>query len=176
MLLRPAWHSINREMALNSFFMVQRRRRLEQPPPAFSVNIRKIVYSIFAGIFIVAALWLVFVVNSGLFTWWKEATEEEIPIIPPVVEVLNGTRMSGIAAEMTEFLRENGIDSLITGNADNYSYVETIIQEWGAIGNYGAKISELTGIYNITYDLSESQVNVTIILGQDYAQFKPFNR
>ena len=154
--------------------MVQRRRRIKQRASESSAGAEKLFRV--AGFFIViVALWLLFVVLRGFFS--REEPEEEIPVLPVVVDVLNGCGVEGIAAQMTDFLRANDFDVFDMRNADNASYAETIIIERDSIGQPAAKISDLTDIKNITFDYqTESTVKVTIILGKDYGRFKPFRQ
>jgi|GEM_PF-1399474 len=152
--------------------MVQRKHRNVKPPRKFSVNTKKIFKS--AAVICGAALmlWVSFAILSGFFS--KNESEEGTPISAPTVEVLNGTNVEGIAAQMTEFLRDNDIDVDTTGNND-FPVSETIIINRDFRGHHAEKISELTGVTNIVPDnVTESYVNVTIILGDDYKKYKPF--
>ena len=156
-------------------FMVQRKRRSVKPLQKVSVNTKKIFKGavIICGVALV--LWISFVILPGFF--FPNESEEKDSISITAVEVLNGTDVKGIAAEMTEFLRSNkDIDVLITGNSD-YTVPETMIIARDKNVQHGNKISELTGITTITYDyVTESTVNVSIILGGDYKKYKPFNK
>ena len=154
--------------------MIQRKRRNVKLPRKLPLNTKKIFKS--AAVICGAALmlWASFTLLPGFFS--KNESEEETPISAPTVEVLNGTNADGIAAEMTEFLRTNDIDVFTTGNND-FPVSETIIINRDFRGHHAEKISELTGITNIVPDnVTESYVNVSIILGNDYKKYKPFKK
>ena len=60
-------------------------------------------------------------------------------------------------------------------DADNSEYPETIIIGRDSQFDHTEIISQLTGITNRTPDpVAESTVNVTIIIGKDYKNFKPY--
>ncbi len=153
--------------------MVQRKRRTGSKPPLNLVPIRK--YLIYAcGVAVIAlAVWLA---STNISTGPDEVIpEEEIQEQPVIIEILNGTRVSGIAGRMSTFLMSNNIDSIIVGNADNKNFPETIIIERKQ--GIGGEISRLTGVRNLTFDLeSDSDIAVTIILGSNYEQFNPFTQ
>ena len=153
--------------------MVQRKRRTDSKPPSNPVPIRKyLIYACGAAV-IALAVWLASTIISTEPD--KVTPEEEIHELPVVIEILNGTRVSGIAGRMSVFLMSNNIDSLIVGNADNKNFPETIIIERKQ--GFGGEISRLTGVRNLTFGLeSDSDIAVTIILGSDYEQFIPFTQ
>ncbi|MBD3274127.1 MAG: hypothetical protein GF372_02390 [Candidatus Marinimicrobia bacterium] len=87
------------------------------------------------------------------------------------VEVLNGNGVPGVAAEYTEFLREEGFDVQNTENADNFSYENTLViarsenrQKAYAVAR-ALQIDTSRVQSNIDPSL---QLDVTVILGDDY--------
>lgn len=87
------------------------------------------------------------------------------------VEVLNGNGVPGVAAEYTEFLREEGFDVQNTENADNFSYENTLViarsenrQKAYAVAR-ALQIDTSRVQSNIDPSL---QLDVTVILGEDY--------
>lgn len=158
---------------LSVHFMVQRRRRLYKQSSPTTYHYRKLFG--FAGgvVVLVIVLWFVYLTSSSDSV---EATNEaDVPAGPVIVEVLNGTHVSGIAAQMSRFLQENDFDSLITGNAAGPTIPESIIFE--RLREPSDRIIELTGIRNRTFAIdSGSTTAVKIILGADYELFYPFKQ
>ena len=157
--------------------MVQRRRRTEGKRRVYvplDSNIftqipRQYIYRLGIALGVIIILYMIYPGDE------PEIVEEEVTLEPISVEVLNGCGVSGVAAQMTEYLRLNDIDVLITDDADNSSYPETIIIGRDLQFDYTEIISQLTGIDNRTVDnVTESTVNITIIIGKDYKNFKPF--
>lgn len=155
--------------------MVQRRRRTEGkrhvyiPGNVFTQIPRRYIYRLGIALGIIILLYLIYPGDE------PEIVEEELIPAPISVEVLNGCGVNGVAQMMTDFLRLNDIDVLITEDADNSRYPETIIIGRDLLHDYTEIISQLTGIDNRTVDnVTESTVNVTIIIGKDYKNFKPF--
>ena len=119
---------------------------------------------------------LVFYVIIPLFESGPEIIEPEPP--PPAkVRILNGCGVSGLADRMSDFLKTNAIEVIDAGNADNFNYPHTIIIEKDTAGHHGKTVADLLGVLNITYltDTADS-VNVEVIIGKDYKNFKPFKQ
>jgi len=166
--------------------MVQRKRRTEgkrriNVPGGIVTKIPKLILQgIGMGIgfylFRIGAVLVFIVILYMIFPSGDPEIIEEEPVATPIaVEVLNGCGVSGVAAQMTEYLRLNHIDVLITEDADNSEYPETIIIGRDSQFDHTEIISQLTGITNLTPDpVAESTVNVTIIIGKDYKNFKPY--
>ena len=153
--------------------MVQRKRRTDSKSPSNPVRIRKYLLYACGTAVLGLVVWLVStIVSIGPD---EVIPEEDIQEQPVIIEILNGTRVSGIAGRMSAFLISNNIDSLIVGNADNKNIPETIIFEHKR--GFGDEISRLTGIKNLTFGLeNDSDIAATIILGSDYEQFNPFTQ
>ena len=155
--------------------MVQRRRRTKEKRHVnisgkiFTQIPRQYIYILGIALGVIILLYMIYPGDE------PEIVEEELIPAPISVEVLNGCGVNGVAQMMTDFLRLNDIDVLITKDADNSRYNETIIIGRDSKIVYTDIISQLTGIDNRTFDsVTESAVNVTIIIGKDYKNFKPF--
>jgi hypothetical protein len=159
--------------------MVKRRQReLKQPTekPEFNFNpalVKKIAGG--AGS-VVVLLILIFYVIIPLFESASETVEPEPP--PPAkVRVLNGCGVSGLADKLSDFLKANAIEVVGTDNADNFNYPHTIVIEKDTAGHHGRTVAGLMGVINITYFTGTSDsVNVEVIIGKDYNNFKPFKQ
>ena len=88
-----------------------------------------------------------------------------------VVEVLNGCGISGLAQKFTNYLRQQGIDVIYTGNADRMNYERTHLIERA---NVPEKSKEVLNI--LMFDSSRTihevnpslHVDLTLLLGKDY--------
>jgi LCP family protein required for cell wall assembly len=97
-------------------------------------------------------------------------TLELVNIEAPRVSVLNGTSTPGLAARTTEYLKSQGIEVAVTGNADQLYTNTTIFDYTGKI--YTVKyLMELMGAspnrFFSRYDPT-SDVDVVVILGADW--------
>ncbi len=93
------------------------------------------------------------------------------------VEILNGTKIGGLAKKTMEFLRKRHFDVLSIGNWSNDSMQTTII--FDNLGNIAAskKVAEALGIPDSLIILridSSLLLNTTIVIGYDYKRMKPF--
>lgn len=87
------------------------------------------------------------------------------------VEVLNGNGVPGVAAEYTEFLREEGFDVQNTENADNFSYENTLViaRSENRQKAYAVARALLIDTSRVQSNIDPSlQLDVTVILGDDY--------
>lgn len=67
-----------------------------------------------------------FPANETVTTTAAELYEQR-PILDIKIEVLNGCGVSGVAAELSEYLRDHNLDVVRSENADHFEYNETII-------------------------------------------------
>ncbi len=103
------------------------------------------------------------------------------PIENIKVEVLNGCGVPALASKTTEFLRTKHIDVINSDNADHHDYKNTLIIQRNEKVKSLKKIVETFGVYlndsNRVQILPDESldVDVTIILGQDYTSFAELN-
>lgn len=111
----------------------------------------------------------------------KTAVElyEANPISDITIEVLNGCGEKGLAAITADFLRSEHIDVMRSENADSFHYGTTIlIQHSDELYNIKtvAKILEfdINDSERVLFlPESDSDVDLTLILGSDYRTVKP---
>lgn len=94
------------------------------------------------------------------------------------VEVLNACGKSGIAATVTKYLRDNNIDVVNMGNHTRFDVKKSTL--WQRVDKTGPseKVAELLGLSTKSIESKidpNLQLDVTIILGEDYKTLKPFN-
>ncbi|MBI4726450.1 LytR C-terminal domain-containing protein [candidate division TA06 bacterium] len=103
---------------------------------------------------------------------WKENSriEKKRRIAQIRVQVLNGTKESGLAQKMADDLRRYGFDVVDIANAENDSFPETVVVDRAdnSTGN-AVYVAEALKCINIIPQLeSRSYLEVTVIIGKDY--------
>jgi len=104
------------------------------------------------------------------------------PTIQPVkqkmqVEVLNGCGIRGIAATTTDYLRKSEIDVVFSGNYTRSDVAQSMVLDRVGNKSHAEKIADILGI---KYEQIKTEVNlsrqldVTVVLGKDYFELKPF--
>ena len=93
------------------------------------------------------------------------------------VEVLNGCGVSGLAGQMTEFLRSYGFDVVDHGDHTSFDIEETVIVD--RIGNLDAakQVALALGLQEssiIQEVRSDYYLDVSVIIGLDYQAIMPF--
>ncbi len=109
------------------------------------------------------------------------ATEyyEMNPILDIEVEILNGCGEAGLAAKISDFLRQEQIDVVRSENADHFDYTTTLIIQRNEKVDSFRKVADALGI-EVTDDRRvmvlpepDLDVDVTLIIGKDYRAIKP---
>ena len=93
------------------------------------------------------------------------------------VEVRNGCGVTGLAARMTEFLRSYGFDVVEHGDHNSFDVEKTVVVD--RVGNLDAakQVALALGITEaeIVSEVDEgSYLDVSVIIGMDYASVMPF--
>ena len=104
---------------------------------------------------------------------WMEKKYRDIK-----VEVLNGIGIDGIAAEVTEYLRDKGFDVVKTDDAGRTDYIYSMVKD--RTGNLGSarNLAEILNIdtLSVLQEINKSLIlDATVILGKDYIHLAPFN-
>jgi hypothetical protein len=101
--------------------------------------------------------------------------DTEAPDTRPQVEVLNGCGVSGVAARAQEYLIEAGFDVVNTENADGFDYLETIVIDRGGDVALARRVARSLGTPNVIRQVRpDLMLQVTVILGADYAGLRPY--
>jgi hypothetical protein len=94
------------------------------------------------------------------------------------VEVLNGCGKPGLAKEVTDYLRNKGFDVVNFGNYQDFNVRKTLVIDRRSMDLQNAqKVASALGVENteVLAELNESKaLDVTVILGKDYAKLKPY--
>ncbi len=89
------------------------------------------------------------------------------------VEVLNGCGRGGIAFQLAQDLRKEGLDVVNIGNARNFKYRKTLILNRSGKKGIAKRISEVIGCGEPQDRIEKKAlVDVTVIIGRDYLRIK----
>lgn len=94
------------------------------------------------------------------------------------MEVLNGCGVSGVADDFTDFLRNNNFDVVQMGNYISFDIDKSIIIDRSGNKANAYKVAEVLGIdkKNVIQQLNnEYFLDVSLIIGRDYAKLNPNN-
>lgn len=112
--------------------------------------------------------------DSGVSAFNEEDNKRVSEIIQ--VEIQNGCGVKGVGERFTDFLRNNNVDVVNTGNYRSFDIDKTlIIERRGNMAN-AKKIAELLGVgeKNIIQQLNDEYfLDVSIIIGSDYYNLEP---
>lgn len=109
----------------------------------------------------------------------KKQPKEKVDSAPLQIEVLNGCGVSGIAAEFTEYLRQEGFDVVKTDNYESFNVLETVIIDRRGRTARIKEISKSLGLEEsrILKEINEAYlIDATVILGKDYRQIPSWNK
>ncbi len=94
-----------------------------------------------------------------------------------VLEVLNGIGISGLANEFTDFLRDQGFDVVRFTNAQRFDYPRTLVINRGADFEQAQLVARSLGLEAAAVENMPDpslQLDVTVVLGQDYKTLTSF--
>jgi hypothetical protein len=89
-----------------------------------------------------------------------------------VIEVLNGCGVPGVAGKFTDYLRHQGYDVVRFTNAQRYDYPRTLVVNRGTDITHARRVAQTVGVEPSAVENMpdpDLQLDVTIVLGQDYA-------
>ncbi len=94
------------------------------------------------------------------------------------IEVRNGCGVPGLAARLTEYLRDRGFDVVNTGNYRSFGQEKTVV--FDRVGNPAAahKVAEALGLPASRVEQAirpELYLDASVVIGADYETLKPFS-
>ncbi len=95
------------------------------------------------------------------------------------VEVRNGCGVSGLAAEMTRYLRAGGFDVVDVGDYSSFDQETSLVIDRSGNPEAARQVALAVGIPEgeIVQDIRlEDYVDATVVIGKDYAALKPFRK
>jgi hypothetical protein len=95
------------------------------------------------------------------------------------VEVRNGIGVSGLAGEVTHYLRRQGFDVVEVGNLGSFDGPNSVVVD--RVGNLEAakRVAAALGIpeERVTQEIQpDLYLDASVIIGQDYRDLKPFGK
>ncbi|MFO7891681.1 MAG: LytR C-terminal domain-containing protein [bacterium] len=109
----------------------------------------------------------------------KKDTKKAVDTAPLQIEVLNGCGVSGVAAEFTEYLRQEGFDVVKTDNYESFNVLETVIIDRRGRNTRIKKIASSLGLdtSRILKEINEAYlIDATVVLGKDYKRISSWNK
>lgn len=93
------------------------------------------------------------------------------------VEVLNGCGVARVASRLTDYLRDQDIDVVSTGNYKSFNVSTSFIFNRSGKAENSQQIAKLLGldVQNIRESIDTSlQLDATVVIGKNYKNIKPF--
>jgi hypothetical protein len=120
-----------------------------------------------------------FIQKLSLFSNEENNTKDELqPLKNIQIEVLNGCGISGLAEKFTAYLRTENIDVVEYGNYYSFDVDNSIVISRTETPKNAQKVALVLGISTekIIQQLNEEYLlDVTLIIGKDFYQLKPYN-
>lgn len=116
-----------------------------------------------------AILAVILVVNSLFFSERLERPNEAVI----VVEVRNGCGVRGLGDRVGGYLRDEGFDVILVGNADDFEFAETMVVDRSGEWTKAREVARaLGGIPVVQQISSQTLADATVIVGRDFEDFK----
>jgi len=113
--------------------------------------------------------------TTQLFKELDRGLEEKEEIVR--VEVLNGCGRAGIAFQLAQDLRKEGLDVVNIGNARNFKYRKTLVLNKSGKKGLAGKVARAIGCGEPQDRIEKKAlVDVTVIIGKDYLSYRNFNK
>ncbi len=93
------------------------------------------------------------------------------------VEVLNGCGVSGVAKKITNYLRQNKFDVVQMGNYISFDIENTLVIDRTGNEQNAFKVADALGISrkNVIQQINKDYfLDVSLVIGKDFNQLKPF--
>ena len=95
------------------------------------------------------------------------------------VEIRNGCGVSGLAGEMTQFLRKRGFDVVEVGDFETFEQEYSVVYDRIGDLESARKLAIAVGIPEdrVIQDIKEDEyLDASLVIGKDYATLTPFNQ
>lgn len=129
----------------------------------------------------------IFSMSKRMFHQTEKVVLSQSIYVPPsqkpyahiVVEVLNGCGTAGLAQKFTNYLRQQGVDVIYTGNADNMNYARTLLVLRNDADEKGQTVMHMLqfGSDRILRQPDPSlHVDLSLILGKDFQSLPIYSK
>jgi hypothetical protein len=120
-------------------------------------------------VFLLGIFCIAYLVSSGRSFIENEKALREIEVSRLRIEVLNGTDISGLAKEASEFLRDKGFDVVRYGNTSKKVEKTVVIDRTDPESKNARLVRDVLKQGTITYEPHSVQLlEVTVVMGKDF--------
>ena len=137
--------------------------------------------NVFLSIGIIALGVMLYALIMRSFTPHIDPVREENPgkLLGDIiqVEVRNGCGISGLAADLTDFLRRQGYDVVEVGDYESFDIEYTIVYDRSGNREAALALARSMGLPEdrVLQELRpEFYLDASVVIGRDYEQFAPF--
>lgn len=116
-----------------------------------------------------AILAVVLVANSLFFSERAERANEAVI----VVEVRNGCGVSGLGDRVARYLRNQGFDVILVGNAEDFEFAETMVVDRSGEWAKAHEVARALGGVQVVQQISSATLaDATVVIGRDFEGFE----
>ena len=160
------------------------RTRLPKPPK--EINFKTSTSNFFYNLIIIFLGIVIFLLVYSIILKIKDKEDADrelanknrtAPIIQ--LEVLNGCGISGVAEKFTDYLRNNNFDVVQTGNYISFDVEKTMVIDRTGNKANAFKVADALGIdhKNVIQQINNDYIlDVSLIIGKNFKQLKPYNQ
>jgi len=125
-----------------------------------------VIKLVFLAGFILAAVLLG---NSLFFSERAESPNEAVI----VVEIRNGCGISGLGDRVARYLKDEGVDVIFVGNAEDFEFAETMVVDRSGEWTKAREVARiLGGIPAVQQVASGTFFDATVVIGSDFEGFE----
>lgn len=144
-------------------------------------SIRRIGFHALIGILVLAVgvLAYAFVMRSVLAPPVDARKDKNVPGRVIQLDLLNGCGVTGAASKVTGYLRARGFDVVEVRNYKTFDVKESLVIDRSGNVELARKVAYALGVreHNILQQLNPDYfVDVSVVIGKDYASLKPYQR
>lgn len=116
-----------------------------------------------------AILAAILIANSLFFSERLERPNEAVI----VVEVRNGCGTRGLGDKVASYLRDEGFDVILVGNAEDFEFEETMVVDRSGEWAKAREVARVLGGVPVVRQISSGTLaDATVIVGRDFEDFE----
>ncbi|MGD9140474.1 MAG: LytR C-terminal domain-containing protein [bacterium] len=116
-----------------------------------------------------AILAAILIANSLFFSERLERPNEAVI----VVEVRNGCGTRGLGDKVASYLRDEGFDVILVGNAEDFEFKETMVVDRSGEWAKAREVARVLGGVPVVRQISSGTLaDATVIVGRDFEDFE----
>ena len=118
-----------------------------------------------AGVILAAVL----LVNSLFFSERAESLNEAVI----VVEIRNGCGIRGLGDRVARYLKDEGVDVIFVGNAEDFEFAETMVVDRSGEWTKAREVARTLGDIPVVQQVASGTFfDATVVLGSDFEGFE----